>query len=178
MTTLVLLGSRRAAQSIEHLPLGSVENAMSSMAPGIELATGDGKAEVIRLVRAMDPASAARTMVIFDGEKRHGAFATFQHVRAHVALAIFDDSNLGDGDFTPQLARSGQVWWDTRNISSALFEREKHPLQLVRTMALSDNTGGEWTVGGLQELEGFHFSIVTGCAWARPSVQSSKERRI
>ena len=147
---------------------------MHDAAPGIELITGDGKQEVARLVSAMDAASAARTMVIFDGEKRHGAFRTFELVRDRVALAIFDDSNLGDGDFTPQLARTGQVWWDTRNISDGLFEREKPPLlRLVQKAMESGPANGEWTVGGLNGLEAFHFSVVAGCAWARASKRNS-----
>ena len=39
-------------------------------------------------------------MVIFDGEKRFGAYETFERIRNKVALAIFDDTSINDG---PQL---------------------------------------------------------------------------
>ena len=157
--------------SIERLPLASIESALRTSAPSVEIVNGDGREEVIRLTRGLDARTAARTMVIFDGEKRMRAWTTFEQVREHVALAVFDDTNLGDNGraFTTQLHATGQVWWDTRNISDAtLWAREQAPLQLTRELSrgLSKQERRlEWTVGGLDFLEQFHLSLVRGCAW-------------
>ena len=47
-------------------------------------------------------------------------------VRRHVALAVFDDTNIVDGPrFKAHLAQSGEVWWDTTMLPEELFRRDQ-----------------------------------------------------
>ena len=54
---------------------------------------------------------AARTLVMFDGEKRIEAHKnTYKRIRSQVAAAIFDDSNVGQKRFHEYLDREGEIW--------------------------------------------------------------------
>ena len=102
-------------------------------------------------------AERARTMVIFDGEKRLGAYATFRKLRSCVALAhalaVFDNTYLGDGDtFMETLIDQGEVWWDTRDDAAAgLVAREAAVLPRWLTPLDAAHYPGRWH-GGLNEL--------------------------
>eukprot|EP00966_Prymnesium_polylepis_P037067 860275-Prymnesium_polylepis.1 len=169
--------------SLEFLPLTSPTAGLAKMAPGARLLTGDGKVEVPRILRKLGRTDASRTMVIFDGEKRFGAWATFQKVRDYVALAIFDDTNILDGPrFKSHLNRTGEIWWDTKNLPARLFQRESVPLQ--RFLApLNDNvtvqTGSSRTIrwqGAVNQLDTAHFSIVRGGAWLNEAQVAKMQR--
>ena len=151
--------------SLEFLPLAGATTGLVQMAPEVKLITGDGAVELPRLLSNLSPAETARTMVIFDGEKRFGAWKTFEKVRQHVALAIFDDTNIGDGPhFKAHLARTGEVWWDTSMIPQQLFHRERAPLRHMLAPLNAAAKGLRWH-GGINDLEKFHFSVVRGGAW-------------
>ena len=79
--------------SVEYLPLTMVKTALSQLAPQVRQLDGDGSTIIPTLIGAMSDAEAARTLVIFDGEKRYAAYATYQKIQARVAAAIFDDTN-------------------------------------------------------------------------------------
>lgn len=156
-----------AVTSIEFLPLDGASAGIAAMAPQISLVTGDGMVLLPQLLTAQD---AARTMVIFDGEKRMGAYRTFERVRANVALAVFDDSNVGaDADtFKRHLDAQREVWWDTRHPSfGPLIAREAGAMKLLGP--LRSRTASKQCVkwhGGVDHLATFHFAIVRGGAWA------------
>ena len=153
--------------SVEFLPLDGATAAIAALAPQIEMVTGDGAVLLPQLLTARD---AARTMVIFDGEKRLGAYQTFEKVRANVALAVFDDSNVGPDfhDFTRALDVRREVWWDTRHPSFApLLAHEAGAMRLLeplRSRTIHGKQCHHWH-GGVDHLQSFHFSIVRGGAW-------------
>eukprot|EP00966_Prymnesium_polylepis_P153203 3538996-Prymnesium_polylepis.2 len=152
--------------SLEFLPLSGATEGLARAAPPVRLVTGDGTIEVPRMLTQLSAAEAARTMVIFDGEKRFGAWRTFDRVRAHVALAVFDDTNVADGpNFKAFLKERGEVWWDTSMLPDQLFQRESAPLRHMLA-PLNEAAGKDlkWH-GGVNDLASFHFSIVRGDAW-------------
>ena len=115
--------------SIEFLPLSGVSAALSALAPSVRLLDGDGRQLLPRLLLppaeggegALDP---ARVGVIFDGEKRFGAYATWQKVKHRAAFAVFDDTNLGDGDeFVAMLERERETWWETTDMLFEVYRR-------------------------------------------------------
>lgn len=79
--------------SIEYLPVDEVSMALQQMAPTMLLRDGDGSVLVPSEIDRMGPDVAARTLVIFDGEKRGQAYRTFVKIKDRVALAMFDDSD-------------------------------------------------------------------------------------
>ena len=89
--------------SVEYLPLGMVKKGLTAIAPSIQQLEGDGAEIVPRLIRNMTTEQAARTLVIFDGEKRENAYKTYRKIRKHVAAAIFDDSQVAAGYFRKTL---------------------------------------------------------------------------
>lgn len=177
--------------SIEFLPLTGPKAALSQLAPhSITQLEGDGAKLVPSVIDAMSDAAAARTLVIFDGEKRLDAWATYRKLRGRVAMAVFDDTDndlrgpplrkTNDKDwervraaaweqspFISQLNASGQVWWSTWDESFASsLEREDAALRLLEPLqALKSKSGGhlKWW-GGVKGLNG-HFTIVRGEAW-------------
>ena len=79
--------------SVEYMPIDDVGQALRAWAPTMTLFNGDGHEIVPWVIQSFGPDVAARTMVIFDGEKRKFAYqATFSLVRQQIALAAFDDS--------------------------------------------------------------------------------------
>ena len=151
--------------SLEFLPLSGATTGLVQMAPAVKLVTGDGAVQLPRMLGNLSAAEAARTMVIFDGEKRLGAWKTFEAVRPHVALAIFDDTNIADGEkFKAHLRKNGEVWWETSMLPSELFKREQAPLKHMLAPLNEGAKGLRWH-GGVNDLAHFHFSIVRGGAW-------------
>ena len=125
--------------SIEYLPIDEVSSAMQSLAPSLRMLDGDGHKLVPNVIDELGP-HAARTLVIFDGEKRGRAYSdTFTLIRDKVALAMFDDSDVR----TPLETRNGQrpefhnfldaqrdVWWefnkdDEKIVSPLLAEQRR-----------------------------------------------------
>ena len=48
---------------------------------------------------------------MFDGEKRMQAHRnTFKQIRDKIAVAVFDDSNVGQKQFHAYLDREGEIW--------------------------------------------------------------------
>lgn len=157
-----------AVTSIEYLPLSGPSEGLAKLAPAVRQLTGDGSVLIPQLVRNMSAHEAARTMVIFDGEKRMGAWPTFTKVRDAVGLAIFDDINVGRGHaaFTSMLSATGQIWWQTADPSfdrlfGAREQRTMRPLLAPLKTAAGDR---KWH-GNVHLLERFHFAIVVGGGW-------------
>mmetsp|Transcript_12284 Transcript_12284/g.32136 ORF Transcript_12284/g.32136 Transcript_12284/m.32136 type:complete len:441 (-) Transcript_12284:353-1675(-) len=181
--------------SVEFLPLDGPTTALREMAPGVRRLDGDGSVLLPQLVGNLTRAEAARTMVIFDGEKRTAAYLkTYTKIRHKVALAVFDDTNLSDGpNFKRMLAQNGHVFFDTLDREYAKFiRREAAPLTLIQHLSLPAaqamrvqragvaslptrrdippapvETQQKW-FGGVDKLQRFHFTIVRGDAWAGP----------
>lgn len=173
--------------SVELLPLSEVTEAMRSRAPSVRLIDADGRAAVAKLVGGLSPAAAARTLVIFDGEKRQTAYETFNLVRSKVALAAFDDTNLDDGAFPSLLrARREDAWhtWDCEFMRRHSDARQLGQLsqQLRRASAAALSAAGEVGSrklrrqgqldeegrlvfhGGMEDLSRFHTTLVLGGA--------------
>lgn len=149
--------------SLEFLPLDGSTNGLRALAPGVKLIDGDGSILLPELLEDISPAEAASTMVIFDGEKRFGAYQTFQKIRSKVALAIFDDTNIVDGPkFMKMLTERNEIVWDTTNKNfSTYIDQEAAALTQLKPLA---DIQGRW-YGGVNMLEKFHFAIVKGDAW-------------
>ena len=81
--------------SVEYLPLGMVSKALSELAPEVRQLDGDGGVLIPQIVGNMTDDAAARTLIVFDGEKREQAHATYRKVKGRIAAAVFDDSNKG-----------------------------------------------------------------------------------
>ncbi len=98
--------------SVEYLPLDTVSKALLQQAPSVVQLDGDGQKLIPQLLSGISDEEASRTAVIFDGEKRLGAYKTFKKVRAKVALAVFDDSNQGVGSakFLETVRRDEVTW--------------------------------------------------------------------
>ena len=155
--------------SIEFLPLDGATSGLAKLAPSAVLITADGAVEVPRLLNKLSSEEAARTMVIFDGEKRLDAWSTFLKVREKVALAIFDDTNGGSGEghrLKKLWNSTGEVWWDTTFLPGDFLHHERPSLSTL-SADLKRGTGGkrlDWQ-GGVNHLSIYHFSIVRGDAW-------------
>lgn len=165
--------------SIEFLPLSGVSRALTLLAgDSVRQLEGDGSVLVPQLIDAMSDDEAARTLVIFDGEKRLEAFRTFEKLRGRVPLAVFDDTDNGeqrptDEDYGPRLwERSGffralnatrHVWWSTWDPGFAPFlEREGPALEMLEPLQRLRAANGKelkWW-GGVKALSG-HFTIVS-----------------
>ena len=97
--------------SVEFLPLTGATAAIKRMAPQIEMVDGDGS-KLLTDGTLLRPQDAARTMVIFDGEKRFDAYKTFLKVRHLLAVAIFDDTSI-----------DGESWAEGEEFKRHLSER-------------------------------------------------------
>jgi len=148
--------------SVEFLPLDGPTAALQTMASDVVLVTGDGRKLVPELVANLSAHEAARTMVIFDGEKRFGAYPTWLKVKPRVALGIFDDTNI-EPKFNAHLSKQQEIWWDTTEPSfkRVFGPRESHVLPNL-TRALGHHRR---FYGGFDKLASFHFTIVKGDAW-------------
>ena len=156
--------------SLEFLPLDGVTNGMSQLAPSVAMVTGDGSQLVPDMVANMTDAQAKHTMVVFDGEKRMGAFDTWRKVAPRVALAIFDDTNVGTDSLRFQHTVHNERWvaWNTTDPTwSQFIEREEVPLRVLKPLL---NYSGKWQ-GGVNNLQKFHFTIVKGGGWSQDHVR-------
>ena len=122
--------------SLEFLPLSGSTNGLKQLSPSVQLIDGDGAILLPKLLEHISPAEAAKTMVIFDGEKRFGAYKTFLRIRSKVALAVFDDTSINDGpQFLKSMTEKGEVWWDTTNPSFAPYlQREEAALTPLKPL--------------------------------------------
>jgi hypothetical protein len=121
--------------SVEYLPEEEVKQALTEMAPSITLLHGDGSKLIPQLVGEMTEHQAARTLVIFDGEKRIEAHKTYSKIRSKVALAAFDDSN--QPAFRSFLDSKGEVWWETATGAGKAFDNASAPLIEIRNRVVS-----------------------------------------
>lgn len=122
--------------SVDYMPIYEVSSALKAWAPGIALYDGDGHELVPSIIDAFGPEVAARTLVMFDGEKRIGAYnRTYMLVRDKVAVGAFDDSDISSTDglrinfasnpFHDLLNGMGEVWWESNGTHLQSFlERE------------------------------------------------------
>ena len=82
--------------SIEYLPQDEVTAALHLLSPSMSVLDGDGHTLVPRYIDSLPKRVAARTMVIFDGEKRGTAYRdTYLLIRDRIAVGVFDDSDVG-----------------------------------------------------------------------------------
>ena len=166
--------------SLELAPLSGPSVSIRQLAPQIQLITGDGSVLLPQLLANSSAADAARTMVIFDGEKRFDAYRTYEKIRKHIALAIFDDTNIDSrhgfmehSSFNEMLHQKGEVWWWTNDTRYAHFRaREGVPIERL-TAELHANATRRF-LGGIHMLERFHFTIVRAGAWAPHRNSSSR----
>jgi len=175
--------------SVELLPIDFVASSLRNAVPTMRLMTGDGSQLVPQLVRDADPTE--RVAVIFDGEKRHKAYATYKQVASRVHLAVFDDSF--HERFHNFLDAKGETTWhtnlDSKYMTSHGPARDTEQLRPFETMLrhaatnlmrfrpelrkhkkerdrLIDDTGRlNLPPGGLQNMAHYHFVLVRGGAW-------------
>lgn len=173
--------------SVELLPLAEVTSALGALAPAVRQVDGDGRAEVLRLVGAA--AAGERLAVIFDGEKRQTAYATFRRVKQRIALGVFDDTNLDDGAFPRELREAGEEAWHTwdcafmrrhgdaaplgtvdallRGAATTLVRRAADGGAMLRRRRVVDEKGRLIFHGGMEDLSRFHSTLVRGgLPWA------------
>ena len=71
--------------SVEFLPLDAATAALKAFAPtDVTLLDGDGTEILPNLTLGLTPREAQQTMVIFDGEKRFGAWGTYEKIKKKV----------------------------------------------------------------------------------------------
>ena len=149
--------------SVEFLPLTGATIALKQLAPQVKLLDGDGSKLLPEILLPMSTEQAARTMVIFDGEKRFGAWRTYEKIKHKVAVAVFDDTNIEAREFRRMMDQTKQVWWQTSDPWFRNFLcREEAALQLIAHLVPYK---GRW-MGGVNHLEVFDFAVVRGGAWA------------
>ena len=156
--------------SVEFLPLDAATAALKAFAPtDVTLLDGDGTEILPNLTLGLTPREAQQTMVIFDGEKRFGAWGTYEKIKKKVAVAVFDDTNIGaDGlRFVKHLQRHEVQWGTTDALWECHRQAETAPLKMLQPLQRLRASHGRrpsWH-GGIQNLAAFHFSIVAGHAW-------------
>ena len=152
--------------SLELVPLDGPTNSLRELAPDVKLVTGNG-AEILPTL--LTPEDASRTMVIFDGEKRLGAYKTYQKIKHLIAVAVFDDSNIGDDPkvFVRTLNRNNEVWWDT--IDALFYNCIRHDAVGFKLLQPLKNVPAKkcriWH-GGVNDLSAHHFAIVRAPGWS------------
>ena len=124
-----------------------------------------------RLTLGLTQKEAQQTMVIFDGEKRFGAWRTYQKIKEKVAVAVFDDTNIGaDGaQFVRHLKQREVQFGTTDSLWDCYRQTEKGPLSMLQPLQQLKTAGGrrpQWH-GGIHNLAYFHFSIVAGLGWGQ-----------
>lgn len=153
-----------AVTSVEFLPLTGPKVALSQLAPGVRQVDGNGKTLLPSIIGAMSDKQAARTMVIFDGEKRFDAYETYRKIRERVGLAVFDDTQSSK-PFRSFLEKN-EVYFDTADDAFATFlAREKPTLRLLKPLRSTEKKGINF-MGGIHTLDKYHFGIVMGGGWA------------
>ena len=124
-----------------------------------------------RLTLGLTQKEAQQTMVIFDGEKRFGAWRTYQKIKEKVAVAVFDDTNIGaDGaQFVRHLKQREVQFGTTDSLWDCYRQTEKGPLSMLQPLQqlkTADGRRPQWH-GGIHNLAYFHFSIVAGLGWGQ-----------
>jgi hypothetical protein len=171
--------------SVEYLPLKMVKRALSTMAPRVRQLDGDGSVIVPQLVGDMTSEDAAKTLVVFDGEKRDGAYETFSKIAQKVAVAVFDDTNVDRSFRTRLIEPAHKAFVDTEGFAmhhrlanpewSALSAR-KIEVAMLKEMIEWAKTSPIWGYAYNYSKEHFdhsHFIIVPGGRWARAAAGKS-----
>jgi uncharacterized caspase-like protein len=164
--------------SIEYLPLEHVKRGLREFAPAVRQLDGDGSILVPQLIGQMSQHDAARTLVVFDGEKRQAAYKTYRTVQARIAAAVFDDTHVHsrhEGDFTKVVAASGEpfvdtAWstlWHIKGAGLNAREREHMMLQQLDAWARTANESSLWAYESrtMRAAVGAEFIIVQSPAW-------------
>eukprot|EP00747_Dinoflagellata_sp_TGD_P038537 gnl/TRDRNA2_/TRDRNA2_139731_c0_seq1.p1 gnl/TRDRNA2_/TRDRNA2_139731_c0~~gnl/TRDRNA2_/TRDRNA2_139731_c0_seq1.p1 ORF type:complete len:331 (-),score=48.46 gnl/TRDRNA2_/TRDRNA2_139731_c0_seq1:19-1011(-) len=148
--------------SVEGVPLTHVTGALRMLAPDMSLVDGDGAYLLPQLLADVDPEK-EKVAVIFDGEKQFKAYETYQKIRDKVAVAIFDDTNIGWKYFRTYLTQVGETVWHSDDRSFRHFARlERAPLdELLKPLR------GSNIQGGMGHLEMFEYTIIEGGAWPK-----------
>ena len=144
--------------SVEYLPEDEPTAALRQMAPGVTIVDGDGSKLIPRMVHDMTPSEAARTMVIFDGEKRVQAHRTFKEIRDKIAFAAFDDSEVPE--FRAYLQAEGEVWFETELNATRRFEEL---LDKWRSVPIEAKRGSPTGTRAIQHRS--HTTLVRGGGW-------------
>ena len=158
--------------SVEFLPLDGPSAALHQLAPAVRQLNGNGLTLLPKLVSKLTDREAARTMVIFDGEKRFMAWDTFQKFRERVALAIFDDTNLDGRRFPDMLDRTGQVFFNTEDPAYKGFVDKEQPGLDSKLAPLRRRKGVNW-FGGVNQLQDYHFAVVRGGGWRKATARAA-----
>ncbi len=148
--------------SVEYLPEDEPTAALRAMAPHVGIVDGDGSALIPKMVNEMSAEEAARTMVIFDGEKRVQAHNTFKKIREKVAFAAFDDSQVPE--FRDYLDAQGETWFETELNSTSAQQQKLLSMWYTDTPAAVRRGGG---ASGKDVQHGSHTTIVRGGGWGR-----------
>jgi len=147
--------------SVEYLPEDEPTAALRIMAPDIKIVDGDGSVLIPKMVNEMTADEAARTMVIFDGEKRVQAHNTFKKIRDKVAFAAFDDSQVPA--FRDYLDAEGETWFETElNLTSA--QQKLASMWYVDTPLNVRKAG---PTANIEIQQGSHTTFVRGGGWGR-----------
>ena len=145
-----------------------MQQALEQWAPSIRILNGDGHKLVPQVIEQLGPVEAAKTLVFFDGEKREAAYDnTFSLIRQKVALALFDDSDLGA--FHNYLQVQGNVWWSyntSHHFVTKLEEKQKTLYAGIVKIASGTNSYLNSTaiISATLGYNGF-FAAVKGGAW-------------
>ena len=121
------------------------------MAPRVRQLDGDGSAIVPQLVGNMTSEDAAKTLVVFDGEKRDAAYKTFSKIAQKVAAAVFDDTDADRSFRTRLIEPAHEAFVDTEGF--AMHHRLAN--QKPSTHAAGEPPRIEISLFGLQECSSF-----------------------
>ena len=127
---------------IEYAPIDEVQLALKQWAPSMRILNGDGHELVPKVMEQLGAETAAKTLVFFDGEKRENAYDnTFSLIKNKVALALFDDSDLGR--FHDYIEQQGHVWWAYNTTKHPhVFKLEKQQKELYKDIVqIASGTG-------------------------------------
>ena len=171
--------------SVEYLPLQMVKRALSTMAPRVRQLDGDGSAIVPQLVGDMRSEDAAKTLVVFDGEKRDAAYKTFSKIAQKVAAAVFDDTDVDRSFRTRLIEPAHEAFVDTMGFAmhhrlanpewSALSAR-KIEMAMLKEMFEWAKTSPTWGYAynfSKAHFDRSHFIIVPGGRWAHAAAGKS-----
>lgn len=126
--------------SVELLPMQHTSAALRRRAPDLVQLDGDGSQITIRLIeglRAQVQEGTARVAVIFDGEKREGAYTnSFVKVKDAVVFAVFDDTTAAFRNF---LAQRGETLWFSNEAAyqKAFLERDRAAVRALKDLPIN-----------------------------------------
>ena len=125
--------------SVELLPMQHTSAALRRRAPSMVQLDGDGSQITIQLVeelRGQVKAGTARVAVIFDGEKREGAYThSFVKVKDAVVFAVFDDTHAAFRSF---LAQRGETLWYSNEAAyqQTFLERDRAAVRALKDLPI------------------------------------------